>query len=105
MAIKYFLLKEKEKFNNFLMYYEGGKPQPLSHHITSFSKGIAEDMLAFILFLFFFFFIALIAFELQRNKTEYLQARNYKLTTVLLFDFLASHFISFILFSLSVKQG
>lgn len=38
------------------MYYQGGKLQPLSHHITSFSRGIAEDVLGFILFNFFYFF-------------------------------------------------
>lgn len=39
------------------MYYQGGKPQLLSQRITSFSKGIAEDMLGFLLFLFHLFLL------------------------------------------------
>lgn len=36
------------------MYYQGEKLQSLSHHITSFSRGIVEDVLGFILFYFYF---------------------------------------------------
>lgn len=41
------------------MYYQGGKLQPLSQHITSFSKKIAEDMLG----LFYFYFISFYCFN------------------------------------------
>lgn len=47
-------------------------------------------MLGFILFSFYFF-LSLVAFELQRSKTEHLQARDYELTTDRFFDFIASH--------------
>lgn len=38
------------------MYYQGRKLQPFSHHIISFSRGIAEDVLELIFFYFFYFF-------------------------------------------------
>lgn len=35
------------------MFYQGGNPWPLSHHITSSRKGIPKDMLGFISLLFY----------------------------------------------------
>lgn len=87
------------------MAYQEGKPQPLSHHIASFRKGIAEDMLGGVfifLIIISIFLIYLLPLNYKRNKTECLQARDYELTTDLLLDILVSHLFFSIL---SVKQG
>lgn len=50
----------KEKLNHFLMCYQGEKPQPLSHHIMGFRRGIAEDMVVFGLGVFFWWFLGFV---------------------------------------------